>query len=170
MWIFGYGSLIFRPGFPFIERRRAFVAGWARRFWQASPDHRGLPEAPGLVVTLVEAPGETCGGSAYRIDVGRVDPILAELDAREQAGFERRALPLSSAPGGVAFGEGVAYVGSLSNAHFAGPLGDRDIAERIQKSRGPSGTNVDYVLRLADALRALDIADPHVEAIARLVR
>src|SRR5581483_11846825 len=66
MWIFAYGSLIFRPDFPWIERRRAFVRGWARRFWQGSPDHRGVPEAPGRVVTLVARDG-FCGGCAYRI-------------------------------------------------------------------------------------------------------
>jgi len=68
MWIFAYGSLIFRPAFPFVERRRAFVRGWMRRFWQGSPDHRGVPDAPGRVVTLLPSEAETCGGCAYRIE------------------------------------------------------------------------------------------------------
>ena len=52
MWLFAYGSLIFRPGFAYIERRVAWMHGYARRFWQWSPDHRGTPEAPGLVLLV----------------------------------------------------------------------------------------------------------------------
>ena len=98
MWIYAYGSLIFRPSFEYLERRRAFLPGWARRFWQGSPDHRGVPDAPGRVVTLVPSPGESCGGCAYRIDPASADQVLGALDAREQAGFDRlrRGLRLES--------------------------------------------------------------------------
>jgi hypothetical protein len=81
VWIFAYGSLIFRPGFAFTERRRAFVRGFARRFWQASPDHRGVPDAPGRVVTLVPAETATCGGCAYTVPAAHAAEVLDALDA-----------------------------------------------------------------------------------------
>lgn len=165
MWIFAYGSLIFRPSFPFLERRPAFLPGWARRFWQGSPDHRGVPEAPGRVVTLVPADREVCGGCAYRIDPALADEILTALDAREAAGFERLLRDVLDAPAGRAFAEALVYVASADNPHFLGPLDERAIAEWVAKSHGPSGPNADYVLSLHRALAELDVVDPHVDAI-----
>lgn len=167
VWIFAYGSLIFRPSFPYLERRRAFLPGWMRRFWQGSPDHRGIPEAPGRVVTLVQAAGETCGGCAYRIDPAGADQVLAELDAREQAGFDRLHLPILDAPEGVAFAEALVYVANAANPHFLGPLEEREIAAWVLRSHGPSGPNVEYVLRLHAALAELGVVDEHVEAIVK---
>ena len=166
MWIFAYGSLIFRPGFPYLERRRAFVAGYARRFWQGSPDHRGVPEAPGRVVTLVPLEGASCGGCAYRIDAHDAEGILATLDAREQAGFERRVVPLLDAPDGRAFADGTTWIADRGNEHFLGPLPEPEIARVIRARRGPSGENAEYALRLLSALRDLDVVDEHVEQIA----
>lgn len=67
VWVFGYGSLIWRPGIAFRERRVARIRGWTRRFWQGSHDHRGLPHAPRRVVTLVPEPGASCEGVAFRV-------------------------------------------------------------------------------------------------------
>jgi cation transport regulator ChaC len=166
MWLFAYGSLIFRPSFAFVERRRAYVAGWARRFWQGSPDHRGVPDSPGRVVTLVAAPGEVCGGCAYRIEHDEADAILAALDHREQAGFERRILPLREEPGAEAFADGLTWIAGEDNRHFLGPMPEPEIAAVIRERRGPSGPNAEYVVLLAEALRSLGIVDPHVERIA----
>lgn len=167
MWIFAYGSLIFRPSFAHIEVRRAFLPGYMRRFWQGSPDHRGVPEAPGRVATLVPAADAWVGGCVYRIDAAHADAILAELDIREQAGFERHLLPVYDAPHGNAFAEAVVYVARPGNPHFLGPLEEVEIAAWVRRSHGPSGPNTDYVLALRHALRSLDIHDLHVEEIAR---
>jgi cation transport protein ChaC len=167
LWIFAYGSLIFRPSFAYVERRAAFLPGFARRFWQGSPDHRGVPGAPGRVVTLVPAPGETCGGVAYRIDPAEADVVLKALDHRESAGFERLHRDVLDAPDGAPFAKALVYVADATNPHFLGPLHERDIAAWIAKSHGPSGANADYVLRLQDALVELGVHDPHVEEIVR---
>jgi len=86
LWVFGYGSLIWRPGFDYLERRRARLHGWQRRFWQGSHDHRGVPERPGRVVTLVETGHGHCDGMAYRLDEATVTRAFENLDHREKNG------------------------------------------------------------------------------------
>ena len=167
MWIFAYGSLIFRPAFSYLERRRAYVQGWSRRFWQGSPDHRGVPEAPGCVVTLVPDPDGHCGGCAFRIDPAQSNGILRAIDMREQAGFSRQHLALLSAPGGQPFADGITWVASSQNPHFLGPLPEHTIAEMIATRSGPSGPNHEYATQLIVALRDLKILDNHVEMIVR---
>ena len=163
VWVFGYGSLIWRPDFPFLERRTATVTGWARRFWQGSHDHRGVPDAPGRVVTRVPAPGETCIGMAYRIEYG----VFDHLDYREKNGYER--VPVSLTFAGSAEVEGVVYVAPIDNHAFLGDAPLDEMARQIRESVGPSGRNVDYLLELAEALRGLEAHDPHVFALERAV-
>lgn len=171
MWIFAYGSLLYRPAFEALERRPAWLPGYARRLWQGSPDHRGVPEAPGRVATLVPVASEVCAGAAYRVDRAEADAILAALDHREKAGFVRRELPVLDGPGGRAFATAVVYVADEANPHFLGPADARSIAAWVRARRGPSGSNAEYVLRLHEALVALGIVDDHVaEVVAWLGR
>ncbi len=166
-WIFGYGSLIWRPSFPFVTKREAYIAGWARRFWQGSPDHRGTPEAPGRVVTLVAEPGAFCAGVAYMIADADRDAVLAHLDEREQGGYERHVVALLPAPrpDAVLFAEGLVYLAGEANAHYLGPASLEALVDQVRASRGPSGPNLEYVARLARALREMGAADAHVEGL-----
>ena len=164
VWVFGYGSLIWRPDFPFLDRRPAAVDGWARRFWQGSHDHRGVPDAPGRVVTLVRAPGETCMGMAYRIE----HTVFDHLDYREKNGYERVAVSMDLEGAGAV--DGIVYIAPLDNHAFLGDAPIEEMARQIRLSVGPSGRNVDYLLELADALRGLRAHDPHVFALEAVVR
>jgi cation transport regulator ChaC len=176
-WIFGYGSLVWRPELELVERRTARLDGWARRFWQGSTDHRGVPGAPGRVVTLVEAPGSRCWGVAYRVGTADRAAILERLDRREQGGYERRTVTLwleAHAPRQrVAAAEpALLYLATPANPSYLGPAPLEAIAAQVVAASGPSGRNADYVLRLAAELRALGVDesdDEHVFALERLV-
>jgi glutathione-specific gamma-glutamylcyclotransferase len=159
VWLFGYGSLIFKADFPFIERRSASIHGWSRRFWQGSHDHRGTECAPGRVVTLVPDVDATCHGMAYLV----TPEEFAHLDYREKNGYLRLATDIAFEQGGVA--EGIVYIATHENAAFLGPASEQDIARQIAAARGPSGPNSEYLLELARALRELGKHDAHVHAI-----
>jgi cation transport regulator ChaC len=161
VWLFGYGSLIFKADFPFIERRPASIEGWSRRFWQGSHDHRGTESAPGRVVTLVPIAGATCHGMAYLV----TPEEFAHLDHREKNGYLRLATDITFDGGGVH--EGIVYIATHENAAYLGPASEQDIARQIATARGPSGPNSDYLLALAEALRELGRTDEHVHAIER---
>jgi cation transport protein ChaC len=166
LWVFGYGSLMWRPGFRHRERRPARVEGWARRFWQGSTDHRGVPGAPGRVVTLLPRADAHCWGMAFRIDPGLRARVLAELDHRERGGFERVELEVRFGPDAGA--RALCYVAGETNANYLGPAPLAAVAEQVRRCRGPSGSNLEYVLELARTLREIGAEDEHVFAVERL--
>lgn len=164
VWLFGYGSLLYKVDFPYLECQPASIRGWARRFWQGSHDHRGTPEAPGRVVTLIEEPSAVCHGLAYRV----TPDTFAHLDVREKNGYLRFFTPLRFHNGQQV--EGLVYVASEANAAFLGPASLTDMARHIAFSHGPSGANADYLLQLDDALAELGAPDAHVAELAIQVR
>ena len=166
--MFGYGSLVWRPAFDYEAREPGFIEGWTRRFWQGSIDHRGVPGAPGRVVTLVPEAGARCFGVAYRIAAADVDAVLALLDHREQGGYERHAVDVHVERARTIAGA-LVYVATEHNPNWLGPAALPDIAHQIRTSAGPSGPNPEYVLRLAESLRALGAQDDHVFTLADLL-
>ena len=159
VWLFGYGSLLFKADFPYIERRPASIAGWTRRFWQGSHDHRGTEAAPGRVATLVEEAGAHTAGMAYLI----TPEVFAHLDHREKNGYLRLAIEIHFDDASKV--EGLVYIAAHDNAAFLGEASELDIARQIASASGPSGPNRDYLVDLAHALRDLGKDDPHVFAI-----
>ncbi len=162
-WLFGYGSLIYKADFAFHEQRRASIRDRSRRLWQGSHDHRGTPDSPGRVVTLTDEPGARCAGMAYRISPA----VLAHLDRREKNGYLRFASPIHFDDGSTV--DALVYIATPGNAAWLGPASDADIARQVRLSAGPSGSNLEYVLRLARALGVLGAPDAHIEAVARLL-
>lgn len=171
-WLFAYGSLIWRPDFAYLERRRAVLPGFVRQFWQGSHDHRGTPQAPGRVVTLVPDAKRRCLGMAYRLDPVTRAEVLAALDHREKNGYERRELTLLDDQGEAL--PSLVYLAPAGNFAWLGEATPQAIAEQIANSHGPSGSNAEYLQELIAALRLLGadddqhLVDLH-EAVTRLL-
>ena len=166
VWVFGYGSLVWRPDFPFAEARAATISGWTRRFWQGSTDHRGIPGAPGRVVTLVEEPGAVCWGRAYLIEAASRDAVFAHLDYREKGGYSLRDVEIDFPGAGTSGAPGLIYIATPGNPNWLGDAPLPDIAAQVSRAVGPSGHNVEYVVELARALHEMGAGDPHVFDLA----
>lgn len=175
VWVFGYGSLVWRPAFPFVERRAARIHGWQRRFWQASTDHRGTPDAPGRVLTIVRAPAEVAlWGMAYQVDDDDWPAVEAALDHREQQGYEAVMVTAELAEGhhASAITDEVParmYLATPANPHFVGPEDLAATAAVVRRSHGPSGDNPSYVRELQRALAELGAPDPEVDRLVSLL-
>lgn len=167
LWVFGYGSLIWRPDMPFTSSYNATVQGWSRKFWQGSHDHRGTVDAPGRVLTLVSANNEHCVGRVFGIPIQHVDQTLAELDYREKNGYERQWVDVHTDEFSKI--NALTYIAPKGNPAWLGDATDDTIASQIKRSAGPSGSNSDYVLSLNKALIAEGIYDEHIKGIADLV-
>jgi cation transport regulator ChaC len=161
VWLFGYGSLIHKVDFPYLERKRASIAHWTRRFWQGSSDHRGTPEQPGRVVTLIAEAGAVCQGVAFLVS----SDTFEHLDHREKNGYLRLGIDIRFDDGNSV--AGLVYIASAQNRAWLGAASEADIARHIATTSGPSGPNRDYLLHLAQALRDLGETDAHVFEIER---
>jgi cation transport protein ChaC len=166
-WVFGYGSLMWRPDFPFAERRGAILHGRRRAFCIYSVHHRGTYERPGLVLGL--APGGACRGAAYRVADSDWPDVYAYLMEREQPTETyveaRRNVRLDD-------GRRVEALCFLSDVHhpqWAGNLGLERQAELIAGARGLSGRNVDYLRDLVEHLREMRVRDAAMERLLALV-
>jgi len=156
IWLFGYGSLIFKVDFPYLESRPASIRGWSRRFWQGSHDHRGTKNHPGRVVTLIEDRDAVCGGIAFLVDAS----VFNHLDVREKNGYLRLTTEMNFADG--THDKGLVYIATPDNEAYLGEASECDIARQIRYAEGTSGPNCEYLIKLARSLRELGLNDRHV--------
>lgn len=163
-WVFGYGSLIYKVDFPYRRREVASISGWERRFWQGSHDHRGTPDAPGRVVTLIPSPDAVCRGMAYEVD----HAVYEHLDHREKNGYQRLRVAIELIEAGQTV-KGTLYVAGIDNPAFLGPADPAEMADHILGAQGPSGSNREYLLELDKALREIGETDHHVAELARRI-
>ena len=167
--VFGYGSLMWRPGFAHASAHPALLRGFHRRFCLRSRHYRGTPEQPGLVLGLDR--GGACRGLAFRVPQPDASAALAYLEEREnpqgECVYHRRLLPvqlLDSDRRALA----VAYVADPAHHAFCRP-GDVEAARMIATARGRTGENSEYLLNTLSRLEALGVRDRRLSRIAALV-
>ncbi|WP_315924675.1 gamma-glutamylcyclotransferase [Mesorhizobium sp. SP-1A] len=166
-WVFGYGSLIWRPGFAHVETQRARLFGYRRSLCVYSFVHRGTRERPGLVLGLDR--GGSCVGLAFRVPGELREEIVGYLRERELVThvYLERMLDVRLASGESV--PAVAYVVDRRHEQYAGALGEADAAAVVAGSAGQSGRNEDYLFNTIEHLEALGIRDRWLEGVARRV-
>lgn len=166
-WVFAYGSLMWRPGFDFVEQRPAHLAGYRRRACIYSRHHRGSANRPGLVLGLDR--GDSCTGVAFRFDIRFRAEVIDYLDERELIGYAYRptVLPVDTPHGRVL---AYTYVADPAHPGYAGDLPEDDAAEIIMRAAGVSGLNRDYLINTVEKLAACGVAEPELESLLARVR
>ncbi|MCZ0962592.1 gamma-glutamylcyclotransferase [Paracoccus benzoatiresistens] len=169
-WVFGYGSLIWDPGFSPVETARAWVSGYARSFCLRSIQHRGTATLPGLVLGLDEQSGGECSGLALRIANRDHDEVLAYLRARELVtdAYKESILPLRLEDGRRV--EALAYVMRRDHVQYAGGLELAEQARIIAQAQGRRGPNADYLFNTAAHLSQIGLADAVLDQLTAEVR
>jgi len=170
LWVFGYGSLIWDPGFPVAEQRIARAWGWRRSFCMRSIHHRGSVAAPGLVLALDAGEGAACDGVVFRVAAGEEAATLQALREREliSSAYVERQIPVTCADGDTL--SALAYVIERHHPQYCGGLPLEEQAEIIARATGGRGPNRDYLWSTAAHLEALGIADPDLGWLAARVR
>ncbi|XP_019374574.1 PREDICTED: glutathione-specific gamma-glutamylcyclotransferase 1 [Gavialis gangeticus] len=170
VWIFGYGSLVWRPDFEFSARKVGFIRGYSRRFWQGDTFHRGSEKAPGRVATLLEDYEACTWGVAYQVCGEQIAASLQYLNMREAVlgGYDTKLVkfhPLEKDADEPILA--LVYIATPQNPSYLGPASEEDIAAQIIVSSGRAGHNIEYLLQLADFMRYFcpQVEDEHLFSI-----
>lgn len=173
MWVFGYGSLMWRPGFDPARREPAILSGWHRKFCVRSRRHRGTAAQPGLVLGL--APGGQCHGIAYQVRAGEEERVRAYLYAREVPvyPYEEATVSVRLETGTVQ--TALTYLADPGHPDYLPTLGLAESAAMIARATGSSGDNIDYLRQTLTELSTLGMEEPafqrllaRVESIKRV--
>ncbi|KAI7870412.1 ChaC-like protein [Spinellus fusiger] len=180
VWVFGYGSLIWKPPPHYEKRVVGCIKQYVRRFWQHSEDHRGTPEKPGRVVTLLpydewektadehKDTGITWG-VVFKIPSDDVETTRTYLDHREKNGYTVHTVDVYSEENDTVpvVEKALVYIGTVDNEAYVGPASMEAIAQQIYDTWGPSGWNAEYLLELARAVKQIapQHHDRHLEEL-----
>ena len=170
LWVFGYGSLMWRPGFVFVERREALLIGAHRSLCVYSFVHRGTPERPGFVLGLDH--GGACRGIGYRVSAADRASTIAYLRAREQVTTVyrecvRRVWLEGDAQRAVL---ALCYMVDRSHPQYAGRLTLEQQLHHVRQGHGQSGANRDYVVATVSAMEALGYRETQLHALAQSLK
>lgn len=168
-WVFGYGSLMWNPGFPHLRTERALMRGVHRALCIHSTMYRGTPERPGLVFGLDA--GGSCVGMAFEVGEAHRDEVLAYLRERELITnvYREEVRPVRLASDGSVV-PALAYIARPDHVQYAGKLTPDVVYERVSTCSGGAGSNADYILSTADHLAALGFRDRPLERLAARLR
>ncbi|KAI4316187.1 hypothetical protein L6164_024191 [Bauhinia variegata] len=175
-WVFGYGSLVWNPGFEYDEKVIGFIKDYRRVFDLACIDHRGTPENPARTCTLDKKEGAICWGAAYCVRGGPEKEKLAmqylerrecEYDQKTLVNFYKEGEPLPPALTGV-----IVFTSTpdKANKYFLGPAPFEEMARQIATAFGPCGNNRDYLFLLEKAMYDIGHEDDYVIELANEVR
>ncbi|KTG02381.1 hypothetical protein cypCar_00015021 [Cyprinus carpio] len=159
LWIFGYGSLVWKPDFKYKRSKIGYIKGYKRRFWHGDNFHRGDDEMPGRVVTLIEEDD--------------VEESLKYLNVREavRGGYLTQVVEFVPQGANQSPVQALVYIATPDNPIYLGPASTEEIAAQIAVCKGKSGHNIEYLLRLAEFMRVScpDVDDPHLFSIEKAV-
>ncbi len=170
LWVFGYASLLWNPGFPIAESRLAVMQGYHRSFSMRSIHHRGTEEHPGLVLALDAEEGASCEGLALRVEDGAEVETVAYLREREliSSAYLERLLPVSLEDGTEVLT--LAYVIDPDHVQYAAHLSLEEQAQIITHAVGGRGPNTEYLWNTAAHLKDMGVVDEDLEWLATRVR
>nr|XP_040054928.1 glutathione-specific gamma-glutamylcyclotransferase 1-like isoform X1 [Gasterosteus aculeatus aculeatus] len=184
LWIFGYGSLVWKPEFTYKRRTVGFIRGYKRRFWHGDNFHRGgkekyvffhcpSPPQPGRVATLVEDQESCTWGVAYEVTASQIQESLQYLNVREVVlgGYMTETVEFTPKEEGQGALSALVYIATSDNPIYLGPAPDQEIAAQIASCRGNTGHNTEYLVRLAEFMRRCcpDAEDEHLFSIEAAV-
>ena len=170
MWVFGYASLLWNPGFPVARQALATLPGWHRSFCMYSIHHRGTVDHPGLVLALDAATDAACKGQALLVEPGAEDDTLAYLRERElvSSAYLEKILPVQLDSGDTV--QAVTYVIDPDHVQYCGHLTLEDQARIIATAHGGRGPNTEYLYNTASHLAELGLPDADLDWLTERVR
>ena len=170
LWVFGYGSLIWHPGFPVAERALATLSGFTRSFCMSSIHHRGTVKDPGLVLALDPHEDGHCQGVGFRVPEADSEVTISELREREliSSAYVERVLPITLNTGATV--SALVYVVDTDHVQYVGGLPLEQQAEIIARAVGGRGPNTEYLWNTVMHLHELGIADAELDWLSGRVR